>query len=123
MLNLVIIPNYHFQGKLFLRLFFSDYYFFCSSDQINEWGVRVHVAGRLSLLPKDLQALVSKAMLVTRNNNKLRLNIAYAYTGNNMNKWVIHLFYFNLWLKRIMKPRSYLNIFHLFMHKYHFPIL
>ncbi|CAH0629058.1 unnamed protein product [Chrysodeixis includens] len=52
-------------------------------DQINEWGVRIHVAGRLSLLPKDLQALVSKAMLVTRYNNKLRLNIAYAYTGRD----------------------------------------
>lgn len=52
-------------------------------DQINEWGVRVHVAGRLSLLPDDLRALVSKAMLSTRHNNKLRLNIAYAYTGRD----------------------------------------
>lgn len=52
-------------------------------DQINEWGVRIHVAGRLSLLPEDLRALVSKAMLATRHNYKLRLNIAYAYTGRD----------------------------------------
>lgn len=51
-------------------------------DQINEWGIRIHVAGRLSLLPEDLQALLSRVMLATRNNDKLRLNIAYAYTGN-----------------------------------------
>ncbi|KAI8439974.1 hypothetical protein MSG28_001424 [Choristoneura fumiferana] len=49
--------------------------------QINEWGVRLHVAGRLTLLPEDLRALVSRAMLATRHNNKLRLNIAYAYTA------------------------------------------
>ncbi|XP_050678997.1 dehydrodolichyl diphosphate synthase complex subunit DHDDS [Leptidea sinapis] len=52
-------------------------------DQINAWGVRVHVAGRLSLLPEDLHNLVSKAMLATRHNDKLRLNIAYAYTGRD----------------------------------------
>ncbi|KAJ8724849.1 hypothetical protein PYW07_015807 [Mythimna separata] len=52
-------------------------------DQINEWGVRIHVAGRLSLLPEDLRVLVSKAMLATRYNYKLRLNIAYAYTGRD----------------------------------------
>lgn len=53
-------------------------------DQINEWGVRLNVPGRLSLLPNDLQVLVSKAMLATRHNNKLQLNIAYAYTGKNI---------------------------------------
>ncbi|XP_013190147.2 dehydrodolichyl diphosphate synthase complex subunit DHDDS [Amyelois transitella] len=52
-------------------------------DQLNEWGMRVHVAGRLSLLPDDLRSLVSEAMLATKDNNKLRLNIAYAYTGRD----------------------------------------
>ncbi|XP_075972670.1 dehydrodolichyl diphosphate synthase subunit [Anticarsia gemmatalis] len=52
-------------------------------DHINEWGVRVHIAGRLSLLPEDCRALASRAMLATRHNNKLRLNIAYAYTGRD----------------------------------------
>ncbi|KAG7305397.1 hypothetical protein JYU34_009465 [Plutella xylostella] len=52
-------------------------------EQINEWGVRLHIAGRLSLLPKDLQATVSRVMLETRHNNKLRLNIAYAYTARD----------------------------------------
>ncbi|KOB66877.1 Dehydrodolichyl diphosphate synthase [Operophtera brumata] len=31
----------------------------------------------------DLKALVSRAMLATRHNDKLRLNIAYAYTGRD----------------------------------------
>lgn len=48
---------------------------------MNEWGVRLHVDGRLSMLPDDLRLMISKAMLATRHNNKLRLNIAYAYTG------------------------------------------
>ncbi|XP_047545876.1 dehydrodolichyl diphosphate synthase complex subunit DHDDS [Vanessa atalanta] len=52
-------------------------------DQINEWGVKLHIAGRLSLLPSDLQVILSKAMLATKNNNKLRLNIAYSYTGRD----------------------------------------
>ncbi|XP_063823589.1 dehydrodolichyl diphosphate synthase complex subunit DHDDS [Ostrinia nubilalis] len=52
-------------------------------DQINELGVRMHIAGRLSMLPKDLRKMVSRAMLATRYNNKLRLNIAYAYTGRD----------------------------------------
>ncbi|CAF4895010.1 unnamed protein product [Pieris macdunnoughi] len=52
-------------------------------DQINDWGVRIHVAGRMSLLPLDLRKMVSQAMLATLHNNKLRLNIAYAYTGRD----------------------------------------
>ncbi|CAG5010310.1 unnamed protein product [Parnassius apollo] len=52
-------------------------------DLINEWGVRLHIAGRLSLLPDDLQSLVSQAMLATKHNNILQLNIAYAYTGRD----------------------------------------
>ncbi|CAG9791807.1 unnamed protein product [Diatraea saccharalis] len=52
-------------------------------DVINEWGVRLYVSGRLSLLPVDLRKMVSHAMLATRHNNKLKLNIAYAYTGRD----------------------------------------
>lgn len=50
-------------------------------DQMNEWGVQLKVSGRLTLLPEDVQALLAKAVLATKNNNKLRLNVAYAYTG------------------------------------------
>ncbi|CAH2091740.1 unnamed protein product [Euphydryas editha] len=52
-------------------------------DSINEWGVRIHIAGRISLLPEDLRATLAKAVLATRKNNKLHLNIAYAYTGRD----------------------------------------
>lgn len=53
------------------------------TDQMNEWGVQINVAGRLSLLPNDVQVLLSKAVLATKNNNKLKLNIAYAYTARD----------------------------------------
>ncbi|KAM3968225.1 dehydrodolichyl diphosphate synthase subunit [Aphomia sociella] len=52
-------------------------------NHINDWGVRIHIAGRLSLLPEKLRSLVSRSMLATKHNNKLRLNIAYAYTGRD----------------------------------------
>lgn len=51
----------------------------------------MHIAGRLSLLPDDLKALVSRAMLATRHNDKLRLNIAYAYTGKTF-KMIIYTY-------------------------------
>lgn len=71
--------------------------FFFSSDQMNEWGVGLHIAGRLTLLPEDLRKLVAKAMMLTKNNNKLRLNIAYAYTGK------IKLFYLYFLPKAVIK--------------------
>ncbi|GBP03269.1 Dehydrodolichyl diphosphate synthase complex subunit DHDDS [Eumeta japonica] len=52
-------------------------------EQLNEWGVRVHVAGRLSMLPNDLRRLISQSMLTTRNNSRLRLNVTYAYTARD----------------------------------------
>ncbi|XP_045763623.1 dehydrodolichyl diphosphate synthase complex subunit DHDDS isoform X1 [Maniola jurtina] len=78
-----VIPGFIVHKTVLLLWLVLAYLLCCMCDQINEWGVRMHVAGRLSLLPAELQALVSKAMLATRQNNKLRLNIAYSYTGRD----------------------------------------
>lgn len=45
-----------------------------------EHGVCVRVIGNLSLIPKDIRILIAEAMIITRNNNKSYLNIAFAYT-------------------------------------------
>lgn len=52
-------------------------------DKLNEKGVRINVIGNISLLPNDLQATIARAMLMTRNNNKAILNVAFSYTSRD----------------------------------------
>lgn len=54
--------------------------FLQENDKLRENGVRLRVIGDLSLLPTKLQVVVSKAVLETEANDKLFLNIAFAYT-------------------------------------------
>lgn len=51
---------------------------------LQEKGVRIKIIGNLSLLPdNDLKSIMAKVMLKTQNNNKLFLNIAFAYTSHD----------------------------------------
>lgn len=50
-------------------------------EKLNERGICIRVIGNLKLLPKDIQKTISEAMLLTKNNNKAVLNIAFAYTS------------------------------------------
>ncbi|XP_059060115.1 dehydrodolichyl diphosphate synthase complex subunit Dhdds-like [Achroia grisella] len=52
-------------------------------NEVNNLGLRLVITGRLSLLPKDFNAIASSCMIATRRNKKLRLNIAVAYTGRD----------------------------------------
>lgn len=52
-------------------------------DKVNEAGIRVRIAGDLSLLPKDLQAKITKIETMTCNNDKAYLNICLAYTSRH----------------------------------------
>lgn len=52
-----------------------------------ERGVCVRVVGKLSLLPVKLRALIAKAMILTKDNNKATLNVAFAYTGYCFSKF------------------------------------
>ncbi|XP_036342883.1 dehydrodolichyl diphosphate synthase complex subunit DHDDS-like [Rhagoletis pomonella] len=52
-------------------------------QNLNEHGVCIRVIGNIGLLPKDLQILISKAMVLTERNDKLFLNIAFSYTSRD----------------------------------------
>ncbi|KAL9889478.1 dehydrodolichyl diphosphate synthase complex subunit DHDDS-like [Glossina fuscipes fuscipes] len=49
----------------------------------HDYGVRVRIIGNLSLLPDELQSLMAQVMLETEKNNKLFLNVAFAYTSRD----------------------------------------
>ncbi|XP_049807138.1 dehydrodolichyl diphosphate synthase complex subunit DHDDS [Schistocerca nitens] len=51
--------------------------------KLMERGVRIRVIGNLTLLPKDLKDLMQEAMLVTKDNSKAFLNVAFAYTARD----------------------------------------
>lgn len=50
-------------------------------EKLNEKGVRIRVIGNLQMLPRDIQKTVAEAMLLTKDNNKSILNVAFAYTS------------------------------------------
>ncbi|ALC49116.1 CG10778 [Drosophila busckii] len=52
-------------------------------NRLDEHGIRIRVIGHIELLPEDLQRLIATAMLRTENNNKLFLNVAFAYTSRD----------------------------------------
>ncbi|KAH8281291.1 hypothetical protein KR018_008283 [Drosophila ironensis] len=51
--------------------------------RLDEHGIRIRVIGNIQLLPPDLQRLLANAMLSTEHNNKLFLNVAFAYTSRD----------------------------------------
>lgn len=51
--------------------------------KLKEHGVRIRVIGNISLLPDDLQKLISQTMLETETNDKLFLNVAFSYTSRD----------------------------------------
>lgn len=53
------------------------------TSRMDEHGIRIRVIGNIELLPADLQRLIATAMLRTENNDKLFLNIAFAYTSHD----------------------------------------
>lgn len=52
-------------------------------DRLNERGICFRLIGNWSLLPPDLQKCAAEAMLLTKNNNKAVLNVAFAYTSRD----------------------------------------
>lgn len=55
-------------------------YLDCRRDKINQEGVCIQVIGDWSLVPPDLKQLMAKAMIMTKDNNRAKLNVAFAYT-------------------------------------------
>ncbi|XP_011333351.1 dehydrodolichyl diphosphate synthase complex subunit DHDDS isoform X2 [Ooceraea biroi] len=54
-----------------------------NSKNIMENGVCIRVIGNLSLLPENIRKLISQVIIMTKNNNKTNLNIAFAYTSRD----------------------------------------
>ncbi|XP_029164778.1 dehydrodolichyl diphosphate synthase complex subunit DHDDS-like [Nylanderia fulva] len=52
-------------------------------DKLREQGICIRVIGNLSLLPEDVRQLCAEAMIITKNNNKATLNLAFAYTSRD----------------------------------------
>lgn len=52
-------------------------------DKLNERGICIKIIGNLSLLPIDIQQLMADAILMTKDNSKAVLNVAFAYTARD----------------------------------------
>lgn len=52
-------------------------------EKLMEHGVRIRIIGNLSLIPKDMQRLIAEAMIITKDNNRAFLNVAFAYTSKD----------------------------------------
>jgi undecaprenyl diphosphate synthase len=49
--------------------------------KLHDNNIRLNVIGEMKILPEKVQTLLIKAMELTKNNNKLMLNIALSYSG------------------------------------------
>lgn len=52
-------------------------------EKLIEKGVKIRVIGNVKMLPKDLQKSIADAMLMTKDNDKSILNVAFAYTSRD----------------------------------------
>lgn len=52
-------------------------------EKLSEKGIKIRVIGNMELLPKDLQKSIAEAMLLTKDNDKSILNVAFAYTSRD----------------------------------------
>ncbi|XP_033210269.1 dehydrodolichyl diphosphate synthase complex subunit DHDDS [Belonocnema kinseyi] len=52
-------------------------------DKLMENGVCIRVVGNLSLIPEDVQKLIAEAMIITKDNSKAVLNLAFSYTSRD----------------------------------------
>lgn len=52
-------------------------------DKLTEKGIRINVIGNIGLLPKEIQKLLADAVLMTKDNTKVTLNVAFSYTSRD----------------------------------------
>ncbi|XP_005806544.1 dehydrodolichyl diphosphate synthase complex subunit DHDDS [Xiphophorus maculatus] len=50
-------------------------------ENLEKHGVCIRVLGDLNMLPLDLQQVIAKAVVMTKNHNKCFLNVCFAYTS------------------------------------------
>lgn len=52
-------------------------------DKLNERGICIRIVGNMSMLPIDLQQIMAEAILLTKDNSRAILNVAFAYTSRD----------------------------------------
>lgn len=52
-------------------------------ENLEKYGVCIRVLGDLTLLPLELQEIIAKAVVATRNHDKCFLNVCFAYTSRH----------------------------------------
>ncbi|XP_065168866.1 dehydrodolichyl diphosphate synthase complex subunit DHDDS [Atheta coriaria] len=52
-------------------------------DKLHENGLCIRIIGNLILIPEELRARIAQAVLLTKDNDKAFLNIAFAYTSRD----------------------------------------
>lgn len=52
-------------------------------DKLHERGICIRIIGNTALLPEDIQRFMAEAVLLTRNNTKAFLNVAFSYTSRD----------------------------------------
>lgn len=52
-------------------------------DKLHERGICIRIIGNTALLPEDIQRFLAEAVLITRNNTKAFLNVAFSYTSRD----------------------------------------
>ncbi|XP_026805139.1 dehydrodolichyl diphosphate synthase complex subunit DHDDS-like [Rhopalosiphum maidis] len=62
---------------------FDEIKTFLIRDMLNELGVCITFFGNIKTLPDDMVKVLEKSMLITKQNNKISLNIAFSYTGHD----------------------------------------
>ncbi|EGI63912.1 Dehydrodolichyl diphosphate synthase, partial [Acromyrmex echinatior] len=54
-----------------------------NKKKLKDDGICIRVFGNLSLLPEDICKLIAEVMIVTRENNRIFINFAVAYTSRD----------------------------------------
>ncbi|XP_050083632.1 dehydrodolichyl diphosphate synthase complex subunit DHDDS-like [Anopheles aquasalis] len=52
-------------------------------DKLHERGIRVRIIGNWDLLAPDMRRILAEAVLLTKDNRKVTLNVAFAYTSRD----------------------------------------
>ncbi|KAF9419732.1 cis-prenyltransferase [Podila epigama] len=53
------------------------------SEMVRQYGIGIRVLGNVSLLPKDVQEVIHKAVELTKHNNRAILNMCFPYTSRD----------------------------------------
>lgn len=52
-------------------------------DKLNEHGICIRVIGNFYLIPEDIKKQIAEAMIMTKDNKRAILNVAFAYTSSD----------------------------------------